>query len=58
MVKHFILPHFQHRRLMRLAVAHKYKKRVDARRSLAERRREQDVVTSDPLEDMFKTSTN
>lgn len=42
---------------MRLSVAHKYKKRVDARQSLAERRREQEAdVTSDPLEDMFKTT--
>ena len=46
---------FQHRRLMRLSVAHKYKKRVDARRSLVERRKVQEAdVTSDPLEDMFK----
>ena len=42
---------------MRLSVAHKYKKRVDARRSLAKRRQEQEaLMTSDPLEDMFKTS--
>ncbi len=46
---------FQYRRLMKAEAVHKYKKRVDARHSLAERREEEEEgITVDPLDDIFK----
>ncbi len=46
--------HAQHRRLMKAEAVHKYKKRVDARRSLAERRQEdEDGMNVDPLDEIF-----
>ncbi len=49
----FITP--QYRRLMKAEAVHKYKKRVDARSSLAERREEEEKgVIVDPLDDIFK----
>ena len=47
----------QHRRLTRVEAVHKYKKRVNARQSLSERRlkEEADMVT-DPLDDIFINS--
>ena len=44
----------QYRRLMRLEATYKYKKRFDARKSLAERKaREEADMPVDPLDDLF-----
>lgn len=47
----------QYRRLMRLEATYKYKKRIDARTSLAERKAQEDAdMPVDPLDDLFTNS--
>lgn len=47
----------QYRRLMRLEATYKYKKRFDARKSLAERKaREEADMPVDPLDDLFASA--
>lgn len=49
----------QYRRLMRLEATYKYKKRIDARTSLAERKAQEDAdMPVDPLDDLFTNSWN
>lgn len=46
----------QYRRLIKASVAHKYKKRIDSRLSLAKRKQEAALVNEeDDTEDVFQT---
>ena len=50
----FLFYIFQHRRMMKLEAAYKYKSRVDARESLVKRRAEEEKdLPQDPLDDLF-----